>query len=63
VYIEQDEHMKRNTSWHTSQYELGIGNAPHRTQTVEPIAALSATSSFMLSECILYGLIYDILYN
>jgi hypothetical protein len=41
--------MKRNTSWQTSQYEWGIRVAPHLTQTVEPIAALSDIRSFMFS--------------
>jgi predicted small metal-binding protein len=47
--IEHDVHMKRNTSWQTSQYECGTRIAPHRTQTVEPIVALSAIRSFVLS--------------
>ena len=42
--------MKYNTSWQTSQYEWGIRVAPHLTQTVEPIAAVSASRFFMHSE-------------
>jgi hypothetical protein len=36
--MEQDEHVKRTTSSHASQYEWGIRIAPHLTQLVEPTA-------------------------